>query len=180
MAPPAARRNTEFERTCLPLIGSVQAFALSLTRKNADADDLVQETYLKALRAFHTFTRGTNAKAWLFTIARRLNIDRFRRARVRPQPLAEEAVEDTSLAPAAAEAPQGEGWEQLSLEVVRRAIEGVPDPFRLAVVLRDLQGLSYHDIAEVLGVPAGTVMSRLHRGREYVRQALVPLLRARP
>ena len=180
MSPPAARRQSEFERTCLPLLGSVQAFALSLTRKSADADDLVQETYLKALRAFDSFTRGTNAKAWLFTIARRLNIDRFRRARVRPQPLAEEAVEDTTLAPAAPETLEVEGWEQLTPGVVRTAIDGVPEPFRMAVVLRDLQGLSYQEIAAVLDVPAGTVMSRLHRGREYVRQALVPLLRARP
>jgi len=180
MVSPEARRRSEFERTCLPLLGDVQAFALSLTRKPADADDLVQETYLRALKAFDTFTRGTNAKAWLFTIARRLNIDRFRRARIRPQPLAEEAVEDTSLSPAAPETEEVMGWEQLSPEVVRRAIESVPEPFRLAVVLRDLEGLSYQQVAEVLDIPSGTVMSRLHRGREYVRQALVPLLRARP
>jgi RNA polymerase sigma-70 factor, ECF subfamily len=173
------RASTEFERTCLPLLADCRAFALALTRNASDADDLVQETYLKALRAFDSFQRGTNAKAWLFTVLRRLHIDRFRRARVRPQPLAEEALDDTVLAPAAAAEEPEAGWEQLTPEVVRKAVEQVPDPFRMAVVLRDLQGLSYADVAAILDVPAGTVMSRLHRGREYVRQALVPLLRGR-
>lgn len=174
-----ARATSEFERTCLPLLADCRAFALALTRNAVDADDLVQETYLKALRSFDSFQRGTNAKAWLFTVLRRLHIDRFRRARVRPQPLAEEALDDTALAPAAQEdAPAGD-WERISAEVVRQAVEQVPDPFRAAVVLRDLQGLSYADVAAILDVPPGTVMSRLHRGREYVRQALVALLRDR-
>lgn len=174
-----ARATSEFERTCLPLLADCRAFALALTRNAVDADDLVQETYLKALRSFDSFQRGTNAKAWLFTVLRRLHIDRFRRARVRPQPLAEEALDDTALAPAAHEDAPAGGWERISAEVVRQAVEQVPDPFRAAVVLRDLQGLSYADVAAILDVPAGTVMSRLHRGREYVRQALVALLRDR-
>jgi RNA polymerase sigma-70 factor (ECF subfamily) len=175
-----ARATTEFERTCLPLLADCRAFALALTRNAVEADDLVQDTYLKALRSFHSFQRGTNAKAWLFTVLRRLHIDRFRRARVRPQPLAEEALDDTALAPAAASEEAHPGaWERIPVQAVRQAVEQVPDPFRMAVVLRDLQGLSYADVAAILDVPAGTVMSRLHRGREYVRQALVPLLRGR-
>jgi RNA polymerase sigma-70 factor (ECF subfamily) len=179
MAPPPARARSEFERTCLPWLGEVQSFALSLTRKPADADDLVQETYLKALRSFDGFQRGTNAKAWLFTIARRLLIDRYRRARVRPQPLAEEALEDTALSPPAPEVGS-EAWERLSPQAVREAIESVPEPFRTAVVLRDMHGLAYQEIAQVLDVPAGTVMSRLNRGREYVRAALVERLKDLP
>src|SRR5688500_647950 len=89
---PMPRPETEFESTCLPLLGDCHAFALSLTRNLADADDLVQETFLKAQRAFASFQRGTNAKAWLFTVLRRLQIDRLRRARVRPAPLAEAAL----------------------------------------------------------------------------------------
>jgi RNA polymerase sigma-70 factor (ECF subfamily) len=176
MAPPPARNLSEFERTCLPWLGEVQAFALSLTRRPADADDLVQETFLKALRSFDGFQRGTNAKAWLFTIARRLLIDRYRRQRIRPQPLAEEALEDTALTPAAPEV-DGAAWERIAPETVRAAIEAVPEPFRTAVVLRDMHGLSYQEVAQVLDVPAGTVMSRLNRGREYVRAALVDRLK---
>lgn len=174
-----ARLPTEFERTCLPFLPDCLAFALALTKRAHDADDLVQETFLKAQRAFASFETGTNAKAWLFTILRRLHIDRFRRAQVRPHVLGDEPLDDSPLAPAAAEGPAEAGWEQLSPEAVRHAIEQVPEPFRMPVVLRDVNGLSYADIGAILEVPAGTVMSRLHRGREYVRQALVPLLRGR-
>lgn len=168
---------SEFERTCLPFLADCHAFALALTRRPHDADDLVQEAFLKAQRAFATFERGTNAKAWLFTIVRRLHIDRFRRARVRPQVLAEEALEDSALTPSARLADEEVGWEQIPPEAVQAAIQAVPEPFRSAVILRDVSGLSYGEIGSILDVPPGTVMSRLHRGREYVRQALVPLLR---
>lgn len=175
-----ARPPTEFERTCLPHLPDCLAFALALARRPHDADDLVQETFLRAQRAFETFERGTNAKAWLFTILRRLHIDRFRRAQVRPQVLGDDPLDESPLAPAAPETEEAPAsWEQLPPEAVRRAVEQVPDPFRLPVVLRDLNGLTYADIGAILDVPAGTVMSRLHRGREYVRQALVPLLRKR-
>lgn len=190
MAPTPPRLPSAFERECLPLLADVRAFALALTRREADADDLLQETYLKALRAFDTFQPGTNAKAWLFTVARRLHIDRFRRARIRPQPMAGEALEDSGLEPASAAGPDqpqaGEpaggpaAWQRLGPAQVREAIEAVPEPFRLAVVLRDLHGLSYGELAEVLDVAPGTVMSRLHRGREYVRRHLVRLLEPRP
>jgi RNA polymerase sigma-70 factor, ECF subfamily len=179
MAPSRARPPTEFESTCLPLIGDLQAFALSLTRRAADADDLVQETLLKAFRAFDGFERGTNAKAWLFTIARRLLIDRHRRAKIRPQPLAEEALEDTPLTPPAREA-DADDWGRFTPDDVQAAVDATPEPFRMAVVLRDLHGLSYAEISDILDVPKGTVMSRLHRGREYVRTALVARLKASP
>jgi RNA polymerase sigma-70 factor (ECF subfamily) len=174
------REPTEFERVCLPFLAECHAFALALTRNVPDADDLVQETFLKAQRSFASFERGTNAKAWLFTALRRLHIDRYRRAKVRPTTLAEAALDESPLAPVAPDAPEAEAWAALPPEAVREAIETVPDPFRLAVVLRDLSGLSYAEIGTLLEVPAGTVMSRLHRGREYVRQALVQRLKARP
>lgn len=176
----AGPEPTEFERVCLPFLPECHAFALALTRNLPDADDLVQETFLKAQRSFASFQRGTNAKAWLFTVLRRLHIDRHRRARVRPTTLAEEALDESPLAPAAPAAAEAEDWASIPPEAVRAAIHAVPDPFRLAVVLRDLEGLSYGEIGALLEVPPGTVMSRLHRGREYVRQALVQQLKGRP
>lgn len=176
----ARAQPSEFERTCLPFLPECRAFALALSKNAPDADDLVQETYLKAQRSFASFERGTNAKAWLFTVMKRLHIDRFRRARVRPATLAEEALEESPLSPAAPAADEGEDWAAVPPEAVREAVALVPDPFRLAVVLRDLEGLTYADIGRILDVPPGTVMSRLHRGREYVRQALVLRLKGRP
>lgn len=181
MASQPTRPTEAFERECLPWLADVRAFALALTRRPADADDLAQETFLKALRAFSTFQPGSNAKAWLFTVARRLHIDRHRRAQVRPQPLAEQPLEESGLDPAGgagpgeASTPPG-GWSRFTPEQVRAAIEAVPEPFRMAVVLRDLHGLAYDEVAEVLDVAPGTVMSRLHRGRECVRRHLVSLL----
>ena len=163
-----------FESTCLPFLPDCYAFALSLTRRRHDAEDLVQETFLKAQRAFDSFQPGTNAKAWLFTILRRLHIDRFRRARLRPTPLPEEELAE--MGRDAAKMPEEEPelpWDDLPPGAVEQAIGEVPDPFRLPVRLRDLDGFSYKDIGEILAIPPGTVMSRLHRGREWLKRALV-------
>jgi RNA polymerase sigma-70 factor (ECF subfamily) len=168
-AVPDVGENTSFESTFLPLLPDALAFALSLSRNTHDAEDLVQDAFLKAQRAFSSFTPGTNAKAWLFTIVRRLHIDRHRRLRLRPRSAAPEVLEEVAPAPE----PDETDWSHVAPEVVRGAIEAVPEPFRLPVRLRDIDGFSYREIAEVLGVPSGTVMSRLHRGREYVRRALV-------
>jgi len=165
-----------FESTCLPFLPDCYAFALSLTRRRHDAEDVVQDTFLKAQRAFASFRPGTNAKAWLFTILRRLHIDRYRRARLRPTPLPEDEL--TEMARGAGdmpEAPPDLPWDALEPGAVEAAIGEVPDPFRLPVRLRDLDGFSYRDIGEILNIPAGTVMSRLHRGREYLRKSLVSL-----
>lgn len=167
--------DEEFEATCLPLLGDCYAFALSLTRRPADAEDLVQDTFLKAQRAFDSFRRGTNAKAWLFTILKRLHIDRYRRARLRPTALPEDELVERGPQASAVEGAALLG--DLSPEQVRAAVEAIPDPFRLPVRLRDLDGLSYREIGEILDVPPGTVMSRLFRGREWLRKALVASLR---
>jgi RNA polymerase sigma-70 factor (ECF subfamily) len=116
---------------------------------------------------------GTNAKAWLFTILRRLHIDRYRRARSRPSFLPEEELEGLAPAPEVP-APPEESLRGLTAEDVRRALESVPEPFRVAVRLRDVDGFDYKEIGRVLGVPPGTVMSRIHRGREWLKKALVP------
>ena len=161
-----------FETTCLPFLPDCYAFALSLTRRSHEAEDLVQDTFLKAQRAFASFAQGTNAKAWLFTILRRLHIDGYRRGRLRPTPLPEDELSEMAPTERAAETPDLP-WDALPPEAVETAVDTVPDPFRLPVRLRDLDGLSYREIGAILNVPPGTVMSRLHRGREYVREALV-------
>jgi RNA polymerase sigma-70 factor, ECF subfamily len=165
--------SSEFERTTLPFLRDCYAFALSLARDATNAEDLVQETYLRAQRCFDQFEPGTHAKAWLFTILRRIHIDRHRRDRARPAYQAEEEMESLAVAPDAgtpAEAPLG-----IEPADVLATLDEVPEPFRLAVRLRDVDGFSYREIGRVLGVPPGTVMSRLHRGRESLRAALVRL-----
>ena len=171
-----AAGQREFEQTCLPLMPDLRAFALSLTRNLHDAEDLVQDTLVRAHRAFASFTPGTNAKAWLFTILRRLHIDRYRRQRVRPTPLPEDELIEMAQEGGTAPLPQIEDlhWHDVDPDLVIELINQIPHPFRSAVRLRDLDGFSYREIGEVLGVPAGTVMSRLHRGREYLRGTLVP------
>jgi len=169
----------DFEETCLPFLPDCYAFALSLTRRKHDAEDLVQDTFVKAQRAFDSFTLGTNAKAWLFTILRRLHIDRFRRERLRPIPLPEDEL--TEMARGAGDRqpdPPDLPWDALPPGAVQAALQAVPDPFRIPVRLRDLDGLPYKEIGAILNIPAGTVMSRLHRGREYLRRVLVSQLAA--
>jgi RNA polymerase sigma-70 factor (ECF subfamily) len=173
----ASDRETPFERTALPLLPDCYAFAMSLARNAADAEDLVQETFLRAQRSFDAFEPGTNAKAWLFTILKRLHIDRHRRARVRPSYLPEEEMEHLAVAeaPPAPDVP----WDRLTSRDLLAALEQVPEAFRVAVRLRDVDGLTYREIGRVLGVPPGTVMSRIHRGRECLKTVLVPLVQGR-
>jgi RNA polymerase sigma-70 factor (ECF subfamily) len=170
---------TEFERTALPLLGDCYAFALSLARNVPDAEDLVQETFLRAQRSFDAFEPGTNMKAWLFTILRRLHIDRHRRTRIRPSYLPEEELEGLSSV-RAVDPPAESAYGDLTPERVRAALEEVPEVFRLAVRLRDLDGFSYREVGRILGVPPGTVMSRIHRGRECLRALLVTPTALRP
>lgn len=166
---------SSFETTCLPLIPDLRAFAMSLTRNLHDAEDLVQDTFVRAQRAFHSFTPGTNAKAWMFTILRRLHIDKYRRARVRPTTLPEDELIEMSLEGGVSiDGPiEDLPYDDIAPERVLAAVEEIPHPFREAVRLRDLDGFAYREIGEILGVPPGTVMSRLHRGREYLRKTLV-------
>ena len=160
---------TLFERTALPHLRDCYAFALSLCGRVADAEDLVQETFLKAQRAFSSYAEGTNIKAWLFTILRRLHIDGHRRAKVRPVTQSEDELDARGSS-----APPPSGVEgNFGPADVWRALERVPDPFRMAVRLRDVDGLTYEEIGRLLDIPPGTVMSRLHRGREWLRTLLV-------
>jgi RNA polymerase sigma-70 factor (ECF subfamily) len=159
-------RDRRFEAELLPQLRPLFGAAYRMTGNAHDAEDLVQETFLRAYRAIDRFQPGTSARAWLLTILQRVRTDAFRRRQRRPQ-----TVELTDEAPQVAVAPAqnalASGYEELE-----RALSGLPETFRTAVVLRDVQDLSYAEIAEALGVPVGTVMSRIHRGRALLRAAL--------
>ncbi len=157
-------RERIFEGELLPHLQSLFGAAYRMTGNAHDAEDLVQETFLRAHRALDRFESGTNARAWLFTILQRVRTDAYRSRRRRP-----ETVELTGEGPTVAPAQNAlaSGYEDLE-----RALAGLPEVFRTAIVLRDLQELSYAEIAQALEVPVGTVMSRIHRGRALLREAL--------
>lgn len=169
--PRDSRRDT-FERDALPHLDTVYRVALRLAGDAARADDLVQETMLKAFRAWHTFTPGTNARAWLLTILRNQFINEFRRDRLRGPTVDVMAIEPHTIFRETEGDPAARFFAHLVDDEVLAAIDALPEEFREAVVLSDLEGLSYAEIAEVTGVPVGTVKSRLHRGRQALQQRL--------
>ncbi len=154
--------------------------AMRMTRNPADAEDLVQETFLKAYRAYHTFEEGTNLKAWLYRILTNTYINRYRREKRRPVETDLGNVEDLYLyrrigseqSADAAQSAEDAVLEGLVEADIKTAVEGLPETFRLPVLLADLEGFSYKEIAEILDIPIGTVMSRLHRGRKALQRAL--------
>jgi RNA polymerase sigma-70 factor, ECF subfamily len=158
-------REERFEAEALPHLRALYGTAYRMTRNAHDAEDLVQETCLRALRAFDRYQPGTNIRAWLFTILHRARTDGFRRQGRSPQTV-ELTGEGPSVPPTAQEALASGGEE------IVRAMEALPEVFRTAVVLRDLEDFTYDEIARILEVPVGTVMSRIHRGRSLLRAAL--------
>jgi RNA polymerase sigma-70 factor, ECF subfamily len=156
-------RDERFVADALPFLRALHATALRLTRNPHDAEDLVQETYVRAFRSFDRFTPGTNLRAWLYAILHRARIDMLRRAGRRP---AEVPLDDLEPALPALQESRALGVD------LERALADLPEAFREAVVLRDVQELSYEEIARALDVPIGTVMSRIHRGRRLLRRAL--------
>lgn len=157
-------RDELFEAEALPHLRSLYGTAYRMTRNAHDAEDLVQETFLRAYRAFDGFTPGTNIRAWLYTILHRARTDSFRKAG-RSLKTVELEGEGPSVPP-----PQdalASGGEDLA-----RALDALPEVFRAAVVLRDVEDFSYEEIARILEVPIGTVMSRIHRGRAQLRELL--------
>ncbi len=153
-----------FEREALPLMRQLHATAYRLTRNAADAEDLVQETYLRAFRAFAGYTPDTNIRAWLFSILYHVRTDGLRKSQRSPQTI--ELVDDGPAVAPPQEALAG------GQEDIVRALDLLPEVLRTAVVLRDIQDFSYSQMADILGVPTGTVMSRIHRGRAQLRRAL--------
>jgi RNA polymerase sigma-70 factor (ECF subfamily) len=156
-----------FEAEALPHLRSLYGTAYRMTRNAHDAEDLVQETVLRAFRAFDGYTEGTNIKAWLYTILHRVRTDAYRKQARSPRTV--EMPEQGPARPPEQEALFHGG------EDIERALQALPESFRTAVVLRDAQDMSYDEIAQILSVPVGTVMSRIHRGRALLRQALQSL-----
>jgi RNA polymerase sigma-70 factor (ECF subfamily) len=169
-------RDVRFRDEALPHLPAVSRYALSLTRDEADADDLVQETFLRAFRSWNQFERGTECRAWLFTICRNTYVRTARRAQwVEAHP---DADLESLAAAAVHSAAQGSGIEdvftrQEVVSAVRRAVDELPDPFREVVVLVDLQEESYEEAARILEIPKGTVRSRLFRGRRLLQERLI-------
>jgi RNA polymerase sigma-70 factor (ECF subfamily) len=159
---------------------SLYSAALRMTRNPADAEDLVQETYLKAYRGFGSFEQGTNLKAWLYRILTNTFINRYRAAQRRPDETDLDEVEDFYLyrrlggleAARTGRSAEDELLDLVTETEVREAVESLPEQFRLAVLLADVEGFAYKEIAEILDIPIGTVMSRLHRGRRALQKRL--------
>jgi RNA polymerase sigma-70 factor (ECF subfamily) len=178
-------RTARFERDAMAHIDQLYSAAMRMTRNPHDAEDLVQETYTKAFAAFHQFKEGTNLKAWLYRILTNSFINTYRKKQRQPIQDSHDEIEDWQFARAETHTSSGlksaeaEALEHLPDSDVKDALQQLPEEFRLAVYLADVEGFAYKEIADIMSTPVGTVMSRLHRGRNQLRNLLSDYARDR-
>ena len=173
-----AQLAERFEREALPLLDQLYGGALRMTRNPADAEDLVQEAYMKAYQGFRSYKPGTNLKAWMYRILTNAYINNYRKAQRRPAEYATDDITDSQIAETASHTSAGlrsaevEAMALLPDEEIRAALMDLNEDYRMVVYYADVEGLPYKEIAEIMETPIGTVMSRLHRGRKQLREAL--------
>ena len=167
-----------FESDALPLLDQLYGAALGMTRNPTDAQDLVQDTYMKAYQSFGSYRPGTNLKAWMYRILTNTYINQYRKAQRRPKETSDESVTDWQLADVASHDSTGlksaeiEALQRIPDSRIRNALLELSDDYRMVVYYADVEDLPYKEIAEIMGTPIGTVMSRLHRGRRQLRTKL--------